>query len=299
MVNGDVGGCSSGRGMDAARLSSLWTKFKADHARKYTSEEEESERYGVFMDNMNDLVEMQAAYPSEAPSGPSRYSDLTDEEVAALSAHLSEAVGAPPQPPAQPRAPRKAAAPWAALMASDFDAEASAALLLPQFLSPAQVDECLAAGAARAPMPGASPLSVLRDVGLGARQPNPGPTLRCVAHDLVYSAEHVVLYLHRRGYLQEHHPALWAHLLRGMRTQPGEWGCPETPLSVRCCELHTYAPGGSLMDPSHTDDGSALTLSVLLAAGVGHDQVARSGEMATLSPDDPSVMVTHPMAVRH
>ena len=307
--------------MDAARLASLWAEFKAEHARQYATEEEAAHRFDVFTENMNDLAEMQAEYPSEAPSGPSRYSDLTDEEVAALSAHLSEAMGAPPQPPPQlppqpsegvgappqPRAPPKAAAasaPWAPLMPSDFDAEASAPLVLRQFLSPAQVDECLAAGAARAPMPGASALSVLRDVGLGARQPAPGPGLRCVPHDLVYSAEHVVLYLHRRGHVQEQHPALWAHLLRGMRTQPGEWGCPQTPLSVRCCELHTYAAGGSLMDPSHTDDGSALTLSVLLAAAAGHGEMARygemarSGEMATLSPDDPSVMITHPMAVR-
>ena len=298
--------------MDAARLASLWAEFKAEHARQYATGEEAAHRFGVFTENMTILAEMQTEYPSEAPSGPSRYSDLTDEEVAVLSAHLSEAMGAPPQPsegvgaPAQPRASPKAAAasaPWAPLMPLGFDAEASAPLVLRQFLSPAQVEECLAAGAARAPMPGASALSVLRDVGLGAQQPAPGPALRCVAHDLVYSAEHVVLYLHRRGYVQEQHPALWAHLLRGMRTQPGEWGCPQTPLSVRCCELHTYAAGGSLMDPSHTDDGSALTLSVLLAAAAGHGEMARygemarSGEMATLSPDDPGLMITHPMAV--
>ena len=60
------------------------------------------------------------------------------------------------------------------------------------------------------------------------------------------------------------------------------------------------------MDPSHTDDGSALTLSVLLAARAAHGGVAgygemassRSGEIATLSPDEPGAMITHPMAVR-
>ena len=74
---------------------------------------------------------------------------------------------------------------------------------------------------------------------------------------------------------------------------------------MRCCELHTYAAGGSLMDPSHTDDGSALTLSVLLAATggehgamAGYGEMASSGEIATLSPDEPGVMITHPMAVR-
>ena len=304
--------------MDAARLASLWAEFKVEHARRYATAEEEEHRLEVFTANMRNLAEMQAECPSEAPSGPSRYSDLTDEEVAALSAHLSEAMGAPPQPPSQPsegvgappqaRAPPQAAAasaPWAPLMSSDFDAEASAPLVLRRFLSPAQVEEVLAAGAARGPMPGASALSMLRDVGLGAQQPAPGPALRGVPHDLVYSAEHVVLYLHRGGYVQERHPALWAHLLRGMRTQPGEWGCPHTPLSVRCCELHTYAAGGSLMDPSHTDDGSALTLSALLAATggehgamAGYGEMASSGEIATLSPDEPGVMITHPMAVR-
>ena len=88
------------------------------------------------------------------------------------------------------------------------------------------------------------------------------------------------------------------------------------------------------MDPSHTDDGSSLTLSVLLGApgipggegisaessgtpgieggegGEGGEgarscilgieggeggEGARAGEMATLSPEDPGVMVTHPM----
>ena len=58
------------------------------------------------------------------------------------------------------------------------------------------------------------------------------------------------------------------------------------------------------MDPSHTDDGSALTLSVLLAASAAHGgmagygEMASSGEIATLSPDEPGVMITHPMAVR-
>ena len=65
------------------------------------------------------------------------------------------------------------------------------------------------------------------------------------------------------------------------------------------------AAGGSLMDPSHTDDGSALTLSVLIAAPggehgamAGYGEMASSGEIATLSPDEPGVMITHPMAVR-
>ena len=69
--------------------------------RRYATAEEEEHRFEVFTANMRNLAEMQAECPSEAPSGPGRYSDLTDEEVAALSAHLSEAMGAPPLPPTQ------------------------------------------------------------------------------------------------------------------------------------------------------------------------------------------------------
>ena len=72
--------------MDAARLASLWAEFKVEHARRYATAEEEEHRFAVFTANMHNLAEMQAEFPSEAPSGPSRYSDLTDEEVAALSA---------------------------------------------------------------------------------------------------------------------------------------------------------------------------------------------------------------------
>jgi hypothetical protein len=264
-------------------MESLWAEFKAKHARDYASAEEEAHRFGIFTQNMEVLAEMQAQYPSEAPSEPSRYSDLTDEEVQALSAHLSEAIGVP-----STLAPSEAAK-WASLMPSGFDAEASEALVIRKLLSPEQIAECFVAAADRAPMPGASPLTRLRDVGLGARQPIAGPELQHVAHDLVYSVQHVVCYLHRQGHIQATHPALWQHLVHAMRTQPGDWGSPSTPLSVRCCELHTYAPGGSLLDPTHTDDGSELTLSVLLVAPEA------GGELATWSAE--GALVTHPLAV--
>ena len=35
---------------------------------------------------------------------------------------------------------------------------------------------------------------------------------------------------------------------------------------IRSAELHTYLPGGSVADPAHRDNGSLLTLSVLLSA---------------------------------
>ena len=38
-----------------------------------------------------------------------------------------------------------------------------------------------------------------------------------------------------------------------------------TRLNVRCCELHTYAEGGGLLAAGHRDNGSVLTMSVLLS----------------------------------
>ena len=37
------------------------------------------------------------------------------------------------------------------------------------------------------------------------------------------------------------------------------------PNQVRSAELHYYAAGGSVADPAHRDQGSLLTLSVLLS----------------------------------
>jgi hypothetical protein len=87
-------------------------------------------------------------------------------------------------------------------------------------------------------------------------------------------AHHVVLYLHRECFLQGRCPALWSKLLRAVSTPPREWEPGGVPLpwavrarelNVRCIELHTYACGGGLIDANHRDDGSTLTMSVLLS----------------------------------
>ena len=60
--------------------------------------------------------------------------------------------------------------------------------------------------------------------------------------------------------------------IEAMRTHdprtPGS-GCPAgslaRDLTVRCCELHRYGVGGSLMNRDHRDSGSVLTLSVTLS----------------------------------
>lgn len=85
-------------------------------------------------------------------------------------------------------------------------------------------------------------------------------------HDVCFSGSHVALYLHRGGQLRAALPGLHAKLLRAMRAQPGDWGDPSSPLRVRCVELHQYSRGGGLLEAAHRDNGSVLTLSVLLSA---------------------------------
>ena len=84
------------------------------------------------------------------------------------------------------------------------------------------------------------------------------------AHDFAFSDEHVALYLHRDSHLQQAQPALLRQLLHTMRSQPGEWGDP-AQLNVRCIELHHYAVGGGLVTAGHRDNGSKLTMSVMLS----------------------------------
>merc|ERR1711861_35878 len=44
------------------------------------------------------------------------------------------------------------------------------------------------------------------------------------------------------------------------------WGLTRNrETNVRSCEFHAYTDGGSVLDPEHRDDGSLLTLSVLLS----------------------------------
>ena len=46
--------------------------------------------------------------------------------------------------------------------------------------------------------------------------------------------------------------------------QSAEAVCPPSGLSVRCIEAHTYTRGGGLLEQGHIDQGSSLSLSVLL-----------------------------------
>jgi len=92
-------------------------------------------------------------------------------------------------------------------------------------------------------------------------------TLSRFAHD-AFSDEHIALYLHYDSFLQRECPALFAKLHAAMIEHPD---VPSDParLRLRCAELHSYAEGGGLLAPSHRDDGSTLTLSVLLSEADG------------------------------
>ena len=118
---------------------------------------------------------------------------------------------------------------------------------------------------------------------------------------MAFSDEHIALYLHYDGYLQQQQPALWAKLHGAMTQQPAVSSDPAA-LQLRCvrrhasnpidpacqassslggrwmdrglttalpshaqAEYHSYAEGGGLLAPGHRDEGSSLTMSVLLS----------------------------------
>lgn len=93
-----------------------------------------------------------------------------------------------------------------------------------------------------------------------------------------YGDAHEALFLHHGGLMhdddvwrtfQQAQPELFASLQRRVRDAADAAGlCAadafDEQLSVRCIEYHTYTAGGALLDKSHCDLGSVLTLSVLL-----------------------------------
>ena len=77
------------------------------------------------------------------------------------------------------------------------------------------------------------------------------------------------IYLHTAGLFARERPALLAKLLRTMRESDEAWnvlkGVDPAKLSLRCVEHHIVGPGGALPDPTHFDNGSLLTIDVMLA----------------------------------
>lgn len=104
----------------------------------------------------------------------------------------------------------------------------------------------------------------------------------------VVDGHHAVTYLHVGRRFQRDQPALMAKILRGMysfqESPQSSRREPQPPLHVRCIEVHTYMTGGGLIQPLHRDNGSTLTMSVLLSTP--HKDFG-GGEFVTYSDDVP------------
>eukprot|EP00415_Alexandrium_ostenfeldii_P001590 UN1590 len=87
------------------------------------------------------------------------------------------------------------------------------------------------------------------------------------AEDAVHSLrEHRVTHLHRESLDQKPLRRIRAKLLRAMyKADAFHWNLLRgRSVFIRSFEHHSYEPGGSVADPEHRDDGSFLTISVLL-----------------------------------
>mmetsp|Transcript_83732 Transcript_83732/g.249912 ORF Transcript_83732/g.249912 Transcript_83732/m.249912 type:complete len:468 (+) Transcript_83732:92-1495(+) len=87
------------------------------------------------------------------------------------------------------------------------------------------------------------------------------------AEDAVHGLrEHRVTHLHRECLDQRPLRRIRGKLLRAMyKADAAHWILlPGRSVYVRSFEHHSYEPGGSVADPEHRDDGSLLTISVLL-----------------------------------
>ena len=133
----------------------------------------------------------------------------------------------------------------------DTAVEFSQALILYELISHAEMAEIAAAAAALAP-PDAAPAAA-------------GVDLSAYPHHVRFGSAHVALYLHRGGHFARACPALCRKLLQAMRSHVELGVAPDVTLCVRSIELHTYAAGDGLMTVGHRDQGSMLTMSVLLS----------------------------------
>lgn len=137
-----------------------------------------------------------------------------------------------------------------------FTADRSEPINIPFFFSAEELEECQRAAA----------MSSWRVDETSSEYTMPEALLN-LAHDKSYPDGHITLYLHRDGFFQRNCPMLFGKLVREMHSllREEEGDDLQTPLNVRCAELHTYVVGGGLRDPGHRDNGSVLTMSVLLS----------------------------------
>mmetsp|Transcript_55628 Transcript_55628/g.178470 ORF Transcript_55628/g.178470 Transcript_55628/m.178470 type:complete len:454 (-) Transcript_55628:28-1389(-) len=142
------------------------------------------------------------------------------------------------------------------------EAEATAPALLPGLLAPEELRLVDALGRAHLAAADEAPPSLF-DL------PEEAAGFHAAAEVALHSLkEHQVLYLHGCEALADEAcglPAIERKLVAAMRAND-QWGLlASREVNVRSFEYHVYADGGSVLDPEHRDDGSLLTLSVLLS----------------------------------
>ena len=117
-----------------------------------------------------------------------------------------------------------------------------------------------------------------------------------------YGDAHVALFLHHGGESLTDgvwrsfaiaHPVLLDRMISSVRQQADEAGICDlsTELNVRCIELHLYAAGGGLTARGHNDQGSTITLSVMLSEP---EPVEHGGRFSTTDVD--GVVTVHELA---
>ena len=130
-------------------------------------------------------------------------------------------------------------------------AERTPAIMVPNFLSAAEVGAILEAAEA---------MVTFEEHAAFIRSTNISP----FGHHTAFSESHVALHMHRCNYFGAHLPALLSKLTTGMCSHFPHM-CDPAALRVRCIEAHAYAKGGGLMTDGHKDYGSVLTMSILLS----------------------------------
>ena len=97
-------------------------------------------------------------------------------------------------------------------------------------------------------------------------------------HNSADNCEHRVAHLHRNGGLQRDKGRLLDRVLSSIRREDAaKWRLLlGRPVCLRSAEYHAYTRGGSVADPEHRDQGSLLTLTVLLSEP---DECVHGGEL--------------------
>ena len=167
----------------------------------------------------------------------------------------------------------------------DAAVEATEVSVIPQLLSSEEIQSVFAAAEALS----------------GVRMPSASAGVLDAStypHHVKFGGSHVALFLHRDHHFTTACPTLADKLVLAMRTQPNMYFSPQIPLHVRVVELHSYTRGDGLMVEGHRDQGSIVTMSILLSETSGFEggsfTTCKRGGMAAHG--DGGTHVTHRVA---